>query len=265
MKKVCLFAVLCVVMMTGCSSGETQTKYDKDIKGKDELIEENNSDLIKVKKQLEDIDTDETKFSFAETEIANEEKILYITCVINGYEDDLEEFLSNREELYKDMIEEDWFNYKYVITNSVVGDTLPTTTLYEPEQNISVGTTWHNTGLEYTELETGNITEYDPSFRDKTPYEENTSLHMYQIAKDIVNSNLKTFCSFPDYYSEYQDNIHVLIKEEKAEVSGTFNLDDETYMFCVQFSYERNGEDYTYDTSYLFIEGFKCMGTYSPL
>lgn len=83
MKKVCLFAVLCVVMMTGCSSGETQTKYDKDIKGKDELIEENNSDLIKVKKQLEDIDTDETKFSFAETEIANEEKILYITCVIN--------------------------------------------------------------------------------------------------------------------------------------------------------------------------------------
>lgn len=119
--------------------------------------------------------------------------------------------------------------------------------------------------MEYEQLSTDMKLSYCPLFIDDIPYEENTELHMYEIAKDIVNSNFGTFGEYPDYYSS-TPNISITYDGTKAEVSGYVRVDHEKHLFCVQFGYEHNGGgNYSYDMTYAFIEGVGASGIYAPM
>lgn len=219
-----------------------------------------------VEEYLSVMDPDEIRFEINEINYDSGEKSLIIASHLAPGSENTTEVLSEKTNLILNMMKEDWFDYNSIIDNNCVLKQISTTKIYKPDENISVETSWYDNGLEYTDLENGNTTRYDPNFRDEIPYEENIPLHMYNITKDIINSNFGTYCSYPDYYSEYQDDVHISYNGTSGEVSGTATVDDEDHMFCIQFTYEnQGGANYTYDATYIFIEGVGASGMYVPI
>lgn len=219
-----------------------------------------------VEKYLSVLDPDEITFEINEINYTSGEKSLDISFHLAPGSENTIEVLSQKSDLILNMMKEDWFEYNSIISNDCVVKQISTTTLYKPSDNLSVCTSWYEPGLEYTDIGTGNVTRYDPNFRDEIPYEENIPLHMYNIAKDIVNSNFGTFCTYPDYYNESQDDVHITYNGTVGEVTSIVTVDGEDHTFCTQFTYSNTGEaNYTYDATYIFIEGVGCDGIYSPI
>ena len=219
-----------------------------------------------VENYLSVLDPNEITFDINEISYASDEKFLDIAFHLAPGSKNTMDILEQKNNLIVNMMEEDWFDYNSIIDNDCVVGQISTTTFYKPDENVAICTAWIEQGLEYTDLENGYTTRYNPSFRQEIPYEENIPLHMYNIAKDIVNSNFGTFCTYPDYYSEYQDDAHISYNDTIGEVSGTVTVDGEDHMFCTQFTYSNTGgANYTYDATYIFIDGVGCSGTYSPM
>ena len=215
---------------------------------------------------LSALDPNEITFEINEIGYTSDEKFLDIAFHLAPGSENTMAILEQKSDLIANMMEEDWFDYNAIIDNDCVAGQISTTTFYKPDENVAICTAWVEQGLEYTDLESGNITRYNPNFREEIPYEENFPLHMYNIAKDIINSNFGTLCTYPDYYSEYQDDVHISYNDTAGEVSGVVTVDGEDHMFCTQFTYSNTGgANYTYDATYIFIEGVGCSGIYVPM
>jgi hypothetical protein len=224
------------------------------------------STLDNVKEYLSELDGNGGYFELQEVQLSDDSLTLQITSFIDytGESGESNNFIFSRDSLYKEMFQEDWFNYTYVFDNTYVRSRLNSTKMYNLNDNYSCATTWFDDGLEYEELSTGESYEYYPGFKETTPFEDNQTLQMYYIAKDIITSNFQTFPTYPEYYVGNPD-VRIKFDDEKAEVVGVVSVDYKNYAYCVQFSYKGSGWNYTYDTSYVFIEGIGASGTYVPM
>lgn len=219
-----------------------------------------------VKEYLSVMDSNEISFEINEIEHDSGNKSLSIFSYLTPGSMNTAKILNEKCELISKMINEDWCEYLTVIDSNCSSGKILSTYFYKPDENVYISTSWTEPGLLYTNIQDGTITNYDPSLKETIPYEENVPLHMYNIAKDIINSNFGTYCTYPDYYSKYQDDVHISYNDTNGEVSGTVTVDGEDHMFCTQFTYSNTGgANYTYDATYIFIEGVGCDGIYSPI
>lgn len=218
-----------------------------------------------VEEYLSALDPNEITFEISEIEHDSGSKSLSIFSHLTPGSVNTAKILNEKSELISKMINEDWCEYSTIIDNNCGSEKIISTYFYKPDEGVYVSTSWQEPGLLYTNMQDGDITNYDPSLKENIPYEENIPLHMYDIAKDIVNSNFGTLCTYPDYYSEYQDDVHISYNDTTGEVSGVVTVDGEDHMFCTQFTYNNTGgANYTYDATYIFIEGVGCSGIYVP-
>lgn len=184
-------------------------------------------------------------------------KTLYIQANLSyDMEDDkYMDFINNETEIFREMSNQDWFDYEsvYLMTFSKTHGKFSDL----KEYNSSEGT--------LTTYGYENVIKLPWIIKTKEELDDSLVIFLGNVTKEILHNNIS------DYLEENPggiDSSKIEIKESNgiAEVNGNVKSDGKEYEFSVQFTYEvdesMNG---TYNTLYVGLNDVPIYGEYNDI